>query len=80
MDHLRALKNQTSLPVRAGLCQQGLDAVQPMIFKKKVKKVYDANDQIFGTMAVEEVALDKQRNGRPVIEVLVKNDNENSFD
>lgn len=53
-----------------------------MIFKKKVKKVYDANDQIFGTMAVEEfeVALDKLRNGRPVIGVLVKNDNENSFD
>lgn len=51
-----------------------------MIFKKKVKKVYDANDQIFGTMAVEEVAIDKLRNGRPVIGVLVKNDNENSFD
>lgn len=45
-----------------------------------MKKVQDANDQSFGTMAVEEVALDKQRNGRPVIEVLVKNDNENSFD
>lgn len=51
-----------------------------MIFKKKVKKVYDANDQIFGTMAVEEDALDKLRNGWPVIWVLVRNDNENSFD
>lgn len=51
-----------------------------MIFKKKVKKVYDVNDQIFGIMVVEEVVLDKQRNGRLVIEVLVKNDNENSFD
>lgn len=30
-------------------------------------------------MAVEEVALDKLRNGRPVIGVLVKNDNENSL-
>lgn len=44
-----------------------------------MKKVYDGNDQIFGTMAVEEVALDKLRNGRPVIGVLVKNDNENSL-
>lgn len=44
--------------------------------KKKMEKVYDANDKIFGTMAVEEVALDKLRNGRPVIGVLVKNDNE----
>lgn len=48
--------------------------------KKKMEKVYDANDKIFGTMAVEEVALDKLRNVRPVIGVLVKNDNENSFD
>lgn len=38
-----------------------------MILKKKVKKVQDANGQSFGTMAVEEVALDKLRNGRPVI-------------
>lgn len=38
-----------------------------MILTKKVKKVQDANDQSFGTMAVEEVALDKLRNGRPVI-------------
>lgn len=50
-----------------------------MILKKKVKKVQDANNQSFGTMAVEEVALDKLRNGRPVIGVLVKNDNENSL-
>lgn len=50
-----------------------------MIFKKKVKKVYDVNDQIFGIMVVEEVVLDKQRNGWLVIGVLVKNDNENSF-
>lgn len=49
-------------------------------YQKKVKKVQDANDQSFGTMAVEEVALDKLRNGRLVIGVLVKNDNENSFD
>lgn len=49
-------------------------------YQKKVKKVQDANDQSFGTMAVEEVALDKLRNVRPVIGVLVKNDNENSFD
>lgn len=49
--------------------------VQPMILKKKVKKVQDANDQSFGTMAVEEVALDILMNGRPVIGVLVKNDN-----
>lgn len=40
-----------------------------------MKKVQDANNQSFGTMAVEEVALDKLRNGRPVIGVLVKNDN-----
>lgn len=46
-----------------------------MILKKKVKKVQDANGQSFGTMAVEEVALDKLRNVRPVIGVLVKNDN-----
>lgn len=38
-----------------------------MILTKKVKKVQDANNQSFGTMAVEEVALDKLRNGRPVI-------------
>lgn len=43
--------------------------------KKKMEKVYDANDKIFGTMAVEEVALDILMNGRPVIGVLVKNDN-----
>lgn len=35
--------------------------------KKKMEKVYDVNDKIFGIMVVEEVVLDKFRNGRLVI-------------
>lgn len=50
-----------------------------MILIKKVKKVQDVNDQSFGIMVVEEVVLDKFRNGRLVIGVLVKNDNQNSL-